>query len=247
MQDHENSNFPVVSQGRVGDALIPTVNARELHVFLEVGTAFKDWIARRIEDYGFQENLDFCSFLSESSGGRPSKEYHVTLDMAKELSMVDRGEKGKQVRKYFLECERRAKDPSAILNDPAAMRGLLLTYTEKVLELQGQVAELAPKADALDRIATADGSLCVTDAAKNLQVRRNNLFDFLRTNGWIYRRAGTDHDVAYQTKIASGLLEHKTTTVYRSDGTEKITTQVRVTPKGLAFLAKVLPPVATVA
>ena len=73
MQDHENSNFPVVSQGRVGDALIPTVNARELHVFLEVGTAFKDWIARRIEDYGFQENLDFCSFLSESSGGRPSK------------------------------------------------------------------------------------------------------------------------------------------------------------------------------
>lgn len=136
-------------------------------------------------------------------------------------------------------------DPMKALNDPAAMRGLLLSYSEKVLALEEQNAELAPKADALDRIATADGSLCVTDAAKTLQVRPKTLFEFLRSHGWIYSRPGTP-DVAYQAKLASGLLEHKTTTVHRSDGSEKVTTQVRVTPKGLARLATLIEPVAAI-
>lgn len=246
-----HTQFPVVVEGQIGETVIQTVNARDLHAFLEVGTAFKDWIARRVEDYNFQENLDFCSFLSESSGGRPSKEYAISIDMAKELSMVERNEKGKQARQYFLECERRAKDPAsalmARLNDNTFLRSTLLTYTEKVQVLEGQVAELAPKADALDRIATADGSICVTDAAKNLQVRPKDLFAYLRSHGWIYKRPGTAHDVAYQSKLVQGLLEHKIDTVYRSDGTEKITTQVRVTPKGLIVLAKVFPPIASAA
>lgn len=136
-------------------------------------------------------------------------------------------------------------DPMKALNDPAAMRGLLLSYSEKVLALEEQNAELTPKADALDRIATADGSLCVTDAAKTLQVRPKTLFEFLRSHGWIYSRPGTA-DVAYQAKLASGLLEHKTTTVHRSDGSEKVTTQVRVTSKGLARLATLIEPVAAI-
>ena len=86
-----------------------TVNARELHAFLEVQTAFKDWIARRIAEYGFEDEKDFCSFLSESKGGRPSKEYQISLDMAKELAMVERNEKGKQARQYFITCEKLAK------------------------------------------------------------------------------------------------------------------------------------------
>jgi len=76
---------------------IQTVNARELHKYLAVGTALKDWIARRIEEYGFLDGQDFCSFLSESGGGRRPKEYHLTLDMAKQLSMVERTEKGKKL------------------------------------------------------------------------------------------------------------------------------------------------------
>lgn len=88
------------------------------------------------------------------------------------------------------------RDPVQVLNDPAAMRGLLLTYSEKVLALEAENKELVPKAEALDRIATADGSLCVTDAAKTLQVRPKDLFAFLRSHGWIYSRPGTS-DVAY--------------------------------------------------
>ena len=89
---------------------VETVSARELHEFLEVSTAFKDWVSRRIKDYDFIENLDFCSFLSESSGGRPSKEYYITLNMAKELAMVERNEQGKEARRYFIECEKKLKE-----------------------------------------------------------------------------------------------------------------------------------------
>ena len=101
-----------LTQSAINGELQQTVNARELHEFLEVSTAFKDWVSRRIKDYDFIENLDFCSFLSESSGGRPSKEYYITLDMAKELAMVERNDKGKQARQYFITCEKLAKQAS---------------------------------------------------------------------------------------------------------------------------------------
>jgi len=104
-----------VTQTFVGNTTLPTVNARDLHAFLEVKTHLKDWIARRINEYGFEDGKDFCSFLSESSGGRPSKEYALTLDMAKELSMVERNAKGKQAREYFIECERQVKGGSLSL------------------------------------------------------------------------------------------------------------------------------------
>lgn len=146
-----------------------------------------------------------------------------------------------------MEAELRARsvDPMKALADPAALRGLLLTYSEKVLALEGEVSELRPQADALDRIAQSDGSLCITDAAKTLQVRPKDLFTFLRRNGWIYTRPGTAQEVAYQSRLVSDDLEHKTTTVTRADGSEKTVTQVRVTPRGLTKLAKLLPPVVT--
>lgn len=142
---------------------------------------------------------------------------------------------------------RPAFDPSTVLESPAAMRGLLLTYTEKVLALEGEVEEMRPQVQALERIAISDGSLCITDAAKTLQVQPKALFGFLRAHGWIYTRQGSSEYIAYQGKLQSGLLEHKTTVVTRSDGTEKTTTQVRVTPKGLIRLAKEFQPVARAA
>ena len=75
----------------------PTVSGRELHAALEVRTAYKDWFPRMCE-YGFIEGRDFCSFLSESSGGRPLKDHQLTIDMAKELCMIQRTEIGKHCR-----------------------------------------------------------------------------------------------------------------------------------------------------
>lgn len=104
---------------------------------------------------------------------------------------------------------------------------------------------MTPKVQALERIAETEGSFCITDAAKTLQVNPKVLFRYLRQHGWIYTRAGTTHEVAYQSRLVAGDLEHKTTTVTRSDGSEKTVTQVRVTAKGLTKLAKLLTPVAS--
>ncbi|PTM61924.1 Rha family transcriptional regulator [Phreatobacter oligotrophus] len=128
------------------------------------------------------------------------------------------------------------------LNDPAQLRALLLAYSEKHEALEKRVSELLPSEEALERIARADGSLCITDAAKALQMRPKDLFDWLRQNGWIYRRHGAAHDLGFHSKTSTGLLEHKVTTVLRADGSEKVTEQVRVTAKGLTKLAQLIRP-----
>lgn len=134
-----------------------------------------------------------------------------------------------------------APDPMAVLNDPVALRGLLAGYSEKVIALEARNAELAPKAEALTRLAEAEGSMAITDAAKVLQVPPRKLFAWLMQRAWIFRRPGGDHYIAYQAKLQAGDLSHKVTTVQRSDGTDKITEQVRITPKGLTKLGRLVP------
>lgn len=225
---------------------VPTCNARDLWQFVESRQEFAHWIKSRIEKYGFTEGEDYVidKFINNPAGGRPTLDYHLTIETAKELAMVENNARGREVRRYFIECERRARaaagDPLQVLSDPAAMRGLLLTYTEKVLALESRVGELAPKADALDRIAAADGSMNPTVAAKALQVPPQKLFAWMRERHWIYRRPGGSGNVAYQDKIQAGYLTHKVTTIQRDDGSEKIVEQVLVTAKGLARLSQSL-------
>ena len=223
---------------------VNTVNARELHAFLEVGKDFSTWLKDRIEQYNFIEHQDFsiCPETGEKSGrGRPAKEYYLSLDMAKELAMVERNEKGKQARQYFIECERRANNPVELLNDPAQLRNLLANYSEKVIALENKVAEQTPKAEGFDRIANADGLLNLTNAAKSLNVRPKDLFDFLQAKKWIYRRVGGRSYSAYQDKIQCGYLTHKVYAMALDDGTERIREQVVVTPRGLTKLASIVP------
>lgn len=131
-------------------------------------------------------------------------------------------------------------DPMAALNDAEFLRGTLLTYSEKVIALEHKVEEMKPDVEALDRIAKANGSMCITNAAKHLQVQPKFLFKLMSENHWIYRRAGGKTWLAYQDRIQSGVLEHKVTTVERSDGSEKVVEQVLVTAKGLTKLSKML-------
>jgi phage antirepressor YoqD-like protein len=108
------------------------------------------------------------------------------------------------------------------------------------LALAHQVEELTPKADALDRLAGADGSLNITSTAKTLGIGPKRMFDWLSRERWIYRRPGASGWVAYQGRLQVGYLEHRVTTVERSDGSEKVVEQVLVTAKGLAKLAQLL-------
>ena len=103
-----------LTQSAINGELQQTVNARELHAFVESKQEFANWIKNRIEKYGFIENYDFLITLSKTpNGGRPSQEYFITLDMAKQLAMVENNEKGTQVRKYFIECEKKLKEQTA--------------------------------------------------------------------------------------------------------------------------------------
>ncbi|WP_000155184.1 antA/AntB antirepressor family protein [Escherichia albertii] len=103
--------IPVFS-GTISNETILLCNARDLHDFLEVGKVFAAWINARIEEYGFEENKDFVVFSNsgKNSVGRRRKDYHLTLDTAKELAMVERNEKGRQIRRYFIECEKKLRD-----------------------------------------------------------------------------------------------------------------------------------------
>ena len=131
-------------------------------------------------------------------------------------------------------------DPMAVLNDPAAMRGLLLTYSEKVLALEEKVEEAKPVIAAFERIAVADGSMNMTEAAKALQVQPSKLKAALIAGRWIYKRAGARNWLGYQDKIQQGLVEHKINTFPKPDGSEGMSEQVRITAKGLTKLARQL-------
>ncbi|MCY6411168.1 phage antirepressor KilAC domain-containing protein [Acinetobacter sp. VNH17] len=131
-------------------------------------------------------------------------------------------------------------DPMKALSDPNALRGLLLGYSEKVIELEQKVEVMQPTIEAFDRIAKADGSFCLRDTANNLQMRQSDLIKWLQLNGWIYKRPGNTAWHGYSDKLQAGYLEHKTEVITRPDGSEKITEQVRVTPKGLTKLSKLL-------
>lgn len=109
------------------------------------------------------------------------------------------------------------------------------------LQLENKLSEQQPKADGFDRIARAEGGMNLTNAAKSLNIRPKDLMDILQLKKWIYRRAGGKTFVGYQDKIQQGLLAHKVYSLTLPDGTERMSEQVVVNPKGLAKLSTLIP------
>ncbi|AQX20211.1 antA/AntB antirepressor family protein [Bartonella sp. WD16.2] len=132
------NNLIEIKESTVGQETVQTVNARDLHTFLEVRRDFSNWIKDRFKKYEFEEGKDYIITLAKI-GERQNvvlKEYHLTLSVAKELSMVENNKKGKQARQYFIECERKAKQPLDLvsaLQNPLAIRQLLLPI-DKITE-----------------------------------------------------------------------------------------------------------------
>lgn len=125
------------------------VNARELHAFLESKQEFSAWIGNRIEQYGFVDEQDFLIILSKTqNGGRPRIDYHLTLDMAKELSMVERNAKGKEARQYFIACEKRLYALAISGNtDPlTAINANIQKMTDSITAMADGIATLATAA-----------------------------------------------------------------------------------------------------
>lgn len=117
---------------------------------------------------------------------------------------------------------------------------LAMQAEQERLVLEHKVGELEPKAEALDRLATANGSFCIRDAAKTLQVQEKWLKQFMREHEWIYQRPMGHGWLAYADKLKQGVMEHKTTTGEKSDGSEWVDTQARITAKGMAKLSTLI-------
>lgn len=232
------------------------VSARELHEFLEIGKVFGAWINDMI-GYGFEENVDYTTYWSDSKNGNAveylgspqkmsakgyTKEYIITIDMAKELSMIQRTEKGKQARLYFIECEKKLKEVDLKANLLLAIynggqEGIAASKKLTELEVEEATKPLLPKAKFYDEIIDSTTVIGMKEVADILNVKgygRNNLFKFLRENGILNRR-----NEPYRKYIEQGLFEIKESK-YIVDNEVKIKATTYVTQKGLDYIRKLL-------
>lgn len=210
-----------------------TVSARDLHSALEISTPFKDWFPRMCE-YGFEPEKDFRSFLRESSGGRPAQDAEITIDMAKELCMLQRSEKGKLARQYFIQLEKDWNSPEKV------MARALKIANDKLLRLEEKVQQDAPKVLFADAVSASHTSILVGELAKlpkqnGVDIGQNRLFSFLRENGYLIRRNGNDFNMPTQRSMDLGLFEIKETVIAHADGHTSTNKTPKVTGKGQQY------------
>jgi len=225
----------------------PTVLARRLHEFLEVETDYPHWFSRMC-GYGFSEGIDFQTFLSESTGGRPAQDAQLTLDMAKELCMIQRTERGKQARQYFLEVERKWNSPEAIMARALQMAHKQLEDTKgQVALLQSENKSLIDQAEA-DRpkvlfaysVQASKTSVLVRELAKilhqnGIDIGEKRLFTWLRENGYLIKKKGSDYNMPTQRSMELKIFEVKESTVSTPEGKTLITRTPKVTGKGQVY------------
>ncbi|AXP39466.1 antA/AntB antirepressor family protein [Haemophilus influenzae] len=225
------TNLIPISNNHISGNEVKTVNARELHLFLDVSTRFSDWIQRRISEYGFVENQDFVVLLKNEKnpiGGRPSREWFISIDMAKELSMVERNEKGKQARQYFIEMEKVAKNqqkPTALI--PQSFSEALMLAAQ----LQAEKERNAPKVAFVDHYVEVGTSKSFRETAKILKMPERALVNRLVEDKYLYRQSGVL--LPYQSAHTKDLFTVKTGTAEHGHNY----TQTRVTSKGIEFIA----------
>lgn len=211
----------------------PSVSGRELHEFLGVATPYDKWFPRMAE-YGFTEGRDFSTYLSESTGGRPSTNHLLTIDMAKELAMIQRTDRGKQARQYFIQVE---KD----YNSPEKIMARALRIAEKELStLKLDVERMKPKEIFADSVASSHTSILIGELAKILKANghetgQKRLFETLRQDGFLIKRKGSDFNMPSQKSMELGLMEIKETTINNADGSIRLNKTTKVTGKGQIY------------
>ena len=179
---NQKANFPAVTTE--GENQI--VSAKELHTFLGTETDFSHWIKRMLE-YWFADGVDFTTFLTESTGGRPVKDYALTIETAKEIAMIQRTEIGKKVREYFIECERQLKikkisdrilTPDVLINLATQLKGEMARNEELTEQLQmseSVIKAQAPKVKYVDEVLAVPNTWTTTTIAKELGMTAQHL------------------------------------------------------------------------
>ena len=220
-----------------------TLSARELHEFLGIRTQYTKWFDR-MSEYGFYENVDYQAISQKRLTAQGNEttyiDHEITLDMAKEIAMIQRSDKGKEVRQYFLELERRWNSPEAVMNRA-------LEYSRKQVkalmeEKQGLIEEnnqLKPKALFADAVSSSNESILIGQLAKLIrqngyEIGQNRLFEWMREKGYLIK-SGSRRNQPTQRAMDMGLFEVKERTISNPDGSTRITLTTKVTGKGQVY------------
>ena len=220
------------------------VSGRDLHEFLEVKTRYNDWIERKIQKYGFIENRDFIAITQKrvtAQGNETSYDDHIMkLSMAKEVSMTENNEKGRQARLYFIQCEEAWNSPEMVLSRANQLSSRMIEdYTKRISSLEFTIQQQAPKVLFADAVATSDTSILIGDLAKLLKQNgidtgQRRLFEHLRTNGYLMKQ-GSSYNMPTQRAMEMGLFEVKERTIANPDGSMRLTRTTKVTGKGQQY------------
>lgn len=217
-----------------GDKL--TLSARELHKELNVTDRFTRWF-ERMGEYGFEENIDFTSVKSSTlvnnGATRELQDYQITLDMAKEIAMLQRNEKGKEIRRKLIELEKAWNSPEKVM-----ARALDIAH-KTIANLQIENEEMKPKAIFADAVATSDTSILIGDLAKLIKqngtdIGQKRLFERMRNDGYLIKK-GTSKNMPTQMAMKKELFEVKERVISNPDGSTRITRTTKVTGKGQIY------------
>lgn len=226
----------------------PTVLARELHEFLEVKTAFKDWFPRMCE-YGFSQGVDFNPLKNEQvrlEGDRQVTrmidDAQLTIEMAKEICMLQRNERGKQARQYFIQLEKDWNSPELVMARALKMANSKIdSLEERTIYLEQQIEKDRPKVLFADVVSVSDSVILIGDLAKILrqngvEMGQTRLFQWLRENGYLIKQRGSSYNMPTQKAMKLGLFKIKETCVTHSDGHTTLNRTPKVTGKGQVYI-----------
>lgn len=223
---------------------LQTISARELHEKLNINSRFTTWF-QRMAEYGFEEGIDFTTRFpnlgSEIRGGQNKVDYDISIDMAKQICMIQRTPEGKQVRQYLIDLEKAWNTPEQVM--ARALRIADKTISSLTIENKKLTAEnevMKPKALFADCVSASKSTILIGELAKiikanGVDIGQNRLFTWLRDNGYLIRRKGMDYNMPTQKSMELGLFKIKETTINKPDGSIAITKTVKVTGKGQAY------------
>jgi anti-repressor protein len=219
-----------------------TVSARELHEQLHIGTKFTTWF-ERMKEYGFTEGNEFFPKMGETSesGGRPSVDYDISVDMAKQICMIQRTPEGKQCRQYLLDLEKAWNTPEQVMARALKIANRTIdSLKEHNTKLIEDCERMKPKEIFADAVSASKTSILIGDLAKLIcqngcQIGQKRLFEWMRANGYLILRKGSDYNMPTQRSMEMGLFEIKESTHLNGDGLNVISKTPKVTGKGQQY------------
>lgn len=219
----------------------PTVSARELHEALGISTKFSMWFDRMCE-YGFSQGNEFFPKVGKTSeqGGRPSTDYEISIDMAKQICMIQRTDKGKQYREYFLSLERAWNTPEQVMARALRVADKELhRLKEDNAALLAETERMKPKEIFADAVSASHTSILIGDLAKLLKQNgydtgQKRLFEQLRREEFLIK-SGASRNMPTQRAANMGLFEVKETSVTNPDGSIRVTKTTKVTGRGQQY------------